>query len=185
MFAIQWRVNLKPISSIVLASILLLGIGLLVTGKVCSIQFERNCRGYLKHAADANTIALAEQELSKAVSFLEANGLTSGSTHAFYFTPACDLKFWYQNLHASREELRSLPTDVDPLTASNQLLKLRETLVDQGEKGARVTLPPNISIYPAQQLFSIASVACVSGLFVSLVVWAHESGGNCESNACQ
>ena len=176
---------MKPLGLIAFTCTLLFGIGLLVTGKVCSIQFERNCKGYLKRAADANTIELAEQELSKAVSFLEANGLTAGSTHAFYFTPNCDLDFWYRNLKASRDELRSLPSDVDHLTASNQLLKLRETLVDQGEKGARVTLPPNISAYPSQKLFCFAAAGCAAGLFITSIVCATESGDHSQSGTCQ
>ncbi len=170
---------MKPICGAAFAGFLFFGIGLLIAGKVCSIQFERNCKGYLKHAADANTIALAEQELSKAVAFLESNDLTTGSTHAIYFTPECDLTFWYQNLKASLEELESLPSDVDPLTASNQLIKLRETLVDQGEKGARVTLPPNISLYPRQTLFFITGIGCLMSGFTTLLSLGQGCNGNC------
>ena len=36
--------------------------------------------GYLKRAADANTIILANEEFSKAISYLESNNLTSGYT---------------------------------------------------------------------------------------------------------
>lgn len=43
---------------------------------VKSVQFELNCTQYLKRAADANTVELAKEELSKAISYAEQNNLT-------------------------------------------------------------------------------------------------------------
>lgn len=147
----------------------LIGLGLIVFGTWHSIQFERHCKGYLKRAADSNTVALAQIELGKAVSYIEDSNLTSGSTHVFYHTPECDLGFWYENLNASLKELESLPTDVDRLTASNQLLKLRETIMDSGEKGTHVTLPPNIHVFPNQFGFRVAGTTCGFGIVGGLI----------------
>lgn len=45
-----------------------------------SIELKQNVSGFLKRAADANMIELANQELTKALDYLEANNLTSGYT---------------------------------------------------------------------------------------------------------
>lgn len=44
------------------------------------MELKQNVSGFLKRAADANTIELANQELTKALDYLEANNLTSGYT---------------------------------------------------------------------------------------------------------
>jgi hypothetical protein len=149
-------------------------LGIVVCGFMiyCSIQFDRNCSGYLKRAADANTIELAKQELRKAVDYIESENLTSGSSHFLFSTPSTDLEFWYLNLKASLEELEATPDDVDRLVASNQLLKLRETLLDQGEKGARVTKPRNIKIYPNQVLAKSLMLTAFFGFLGGLMACA-------------
>lgn len=144
-------------------------IGLFVYTAYSEIQFERNCEGYLKRAADANTIPLAAEELEKAIAYIERENLDEGSTHAFYATPACDLEFWAKNLKAAASELRALPTDIDSLTASNQLLKLRETLMDHGKKSQRVTAPPNIEVYPYQLPFRVGILGGLVGLLLGLL----------------
>ena len=166
----------------IIALSLLAGISLIIIGTVGSIRFEQDCEGYLKRAADANTVELARQELTKAVNHIEEAGLTSGSTHAFYATPECDLEFWYTNLKASLTELESLPTDADSLTRSNQLLKLRETIMDNGEKGTSVTAPPNVHVFPHPFLYRTSGIGSFLGILVGLTVMAANS--ECKPKAC-
>ncbi|MEL7499506.1 MAG: hypothetical protein AAFN77_18020 [Planctomycetota bacterium] len=128
------------------------------------IDYQQNCRGYLKRAADASTIQLAKRELGKALTYAEDNGLTSGSTHSFYPTPATDLEFWYENLKAAHVELETFPEDADALTESNFLMRLRETLVDHDDDGAEVTDPKNISMYPYQRTAALTGVAGLIGI---------------------
>ena len=111
-----------------------------------SIVFKQNVSGYLKRAADANTVELAEMELTKAIDYLEANELTSGYTSVFWKTPNEDIGFWYKNLKASQQELQNLESD-SPMEITNVLINLRETLLDVGER-TRVTVPKGISHYP-------------------------------------
>ena len=129
------------------------------------ITFEQNVTGYLKRAADANTIELANQELTKAINYLEANNLTSGYTSVLYKTPDEEIDFWYQNLKASQKELSNLNSN-SALEKTNVLIKLRETLMDTGGKKMKVTLPQGLSVYPHNRfwafLFSIV-------LFASLI----------------
>lgn len=120
-----------------------------------AINFEINCTGHLKRAADANTIEIAQQELETSLKYLEDRKLTTGSTYMLYNTPACDIEFWYNNLKASLGELQLCSKEASQLEKSNVLMKLRETLLDAGEKGTSITHPPYISIYPNVVLYHI------------------------------
>lgn len=131
-----------------------------------SIQLERNCSGYLKRAADANTIQMAENELVKTISYLEANNLTTGYTSAIYNTPDEDIAFWYNNLKVSHEELTKLGDSASSLEKSNMLIKLRETLLDHGQNSENITMPDGLSRFPNNLAWFIAN--CVS---LILLVW--------------
>ena len=117
-----------------------------------NIVLKQNVSGYLKRAADANTIDLANQELLKVIDYLEANNITEGYTSIFYETPNEDIGFWYQNLKASQNELANLNSE-SALEKTNVLIKLRETLVDNGEK-TRVTIPPGLAVYPNNTMWA-------------------------------
>jgi hypothetical protein len=114
---------------------------------VSYISFDRNCEGYLKRAADANTVEMATKELDKALQYMETNNLTTGFTSVLYTTPDEDIGFWYNNVKASRDELKKLDPKATPLERTNVLMKLRETLLDSGEKTS-ITAPSGISVYP-------------------------------------
>lgn len=156
-------------------------IGILGYGITKSIDFERGCSGHLKRAADANTIDLAEQELALAVKYIESNGLTSGDTSLFYSMPENELDFWYANLKASLEELQSTPAEADRLTMSNQLIKLRETIMDGHEKGARVTVPPNAFVFPNQLTYRMLGGAALAGILLGGTQWISQMDGSTKS----
>jgi len=120
-----------------------------IVGGFWSINFDRKCSGYLKRAADANTVELAARELDKAIQYMERNELTKGVTSVLYYTPDEDIGWLYENLKKSANELADLPSNATPLEKSNMLMKLRETLLDHGDKGSTsVTMPPGIHKYP-------------------------------------
>ena len=129
---------------------------------VKSVQFDIGCGGHLKRAADANTIELAMQELEVSVAYCKDQNLTSGYTSVFYRTPDEDIGFWFKNLSASLAELEALPATSSSLEKSNILIKLRETLLDQG-KEVSVTLPFGISRYPNNLMLGIP--------FIILCLW--------------
>lgn len=137
------------------------------------IQFKQNVTGYLKRAADANTIDLANQELSKAISYLEAKGFTTGYTSVLYKTPDEDLEFWYNNLKASQLELQQL-NSTSALEKTNVLLKLRETLVDEGER-TKVTVPSGISVFPHNTFWAILGLLATVLGFLGFVFIVAES----------
>lgn len=113
--------------------------------------FEQACEGHLKRAADANTVDLAKQELKYALDYLDANDMTTGSSHILFKKPKHDIGFWYDNIKASYDELCGIDSTHSQLEKSNVLIKLRETLIDHtGEGGDTVTVPPRISVYPNQ-----------------------------------
>jgi len=116
------------------------------------IRFKIDCTQHLKRAADANTIEIAEKELKIVLDYLEERELTSGIVSIFLKQPKNDIGFWYGNIKASYEELLTVNPDATQLEKSNVLMKLRETLVDDGEE-MTVTHPNGISVYPNNVLY--------------------------------
>ena len=116
-------------------------------GIVKAVQFEANCTSYLKMAADANDVKIANKHLTSAIEYLEENNLTSGNTKVFIYKPTCDIGLWYENLKSAQGQLNEVCTreDLTELEESNMLMKLRETLLE-GE--GTVTHPSMISLYP-------------------------------------
>lgn len=138
---------------------------------VKSISMKQNCTGYLKRAADANTVETAKEQLEKSISYLEANGLTTGYTSVLWRTPDEDIEFWFKNLKASQNELSKVDSTTSSLEKSNLLMKLRETLIDNGEKGDNLTVPKGLSRYPNNTIFGI--LMWIGGfIIVGLLFWA-------------
>jgi hypothetical protein len=127
---------------------MMLGLCFLTMRVVKEVQFDRGCEGYLKRAADANTIDLAKEQMQIALKYIEDNGLTQGYTSVIYNTPDEDVGFWYKNLKASYAELCTVTPETSQLERTNVLMKLRETLLDTHDKGVSVTAPDGISVYP-------------------------------------
>ncbi len=113
---------------------------------------RRDVVDYLKLAADAPTLPLAERYLSTAVRNMEARRWTSGSTALIFKVPLRDLGFWYQNTKGALDAIETLiATDASltPVDRSNALVKLRETLMD----GNHLTFPEWAELAPYNALF--------------------------------
>lgn len=138
---------------------------------VLMVQFDRNCGGYLKRAADANTIQLAKTQLRIAIDYLEVNNINSGYTSIIYRTPDEDIKFWHNNIVDSLKELEEISEDASPLEKSNVLMKLRETLMDHADNGSEeITVPAGISVYPYNTLMCLWG--SLSAIFLAIGVIA-------------
>lgn len=154
----------------VFLGILLLALGgsVLISRAYKTLHFKQQVTGYLKRASDANTIELAAEELGIALHYLEKHNLTEGYTSILWQTPDEDISFWYRNLVASKKELEA-SRQASALERTNVLLKLRETLIDDGEK-MKVTVPPGISVYPHNHAWFgtliVALVVGISGLVI-------------------
>lgn len=145
------------------------GIAVIIYIGILSVKLNQNCLGHLKRAADASTIETAELELGIALDYLEKENLTSGYTSVLWETPDEDIKFWYNNIKASKNELISLPKNSSNMEKSNMLIKLRETLLDHGDKGSEsITCPDGLSRYPNNLIFSLflLGTLIILGLFV-------------------
>ena len=116
---------------------------------VKTTKMSANCISYLKMAANANSVQLAEKHLSKSIEYLENNNLTNGYTEIFVYKPTNDIKLWYENLVSAQQQLQDLNSkeELSELEESNALMKLRETLLDSGKR-EDVTHPVLISFYP-------------------------------------
>lgn len=126
------------------------------------IRFDQDIGGHLKLAADANTTLLAQKRLKVAIDNMDAWGLCNRNgdncfTSIIYRTPDEDVGFWRSNIEATYEDLSGMTDEdrADNLIESNQLMKVRETLLDTGAKGDKVTAPEGISIYPNNMTFAI------------------------------
>jgi len=139
---------------------------------VKEISFEQDVRGHLKLAADANSQEFAIQELNKAIVGIEQRRLTSGSSSVLWHTPACDLDFWYLNIKQSRDDLVKLKNSqiTDPLAVSNQLMKLRETLLDSSDGETTVTAPPWSVYHPFQFGFILWGIVSFIMLGVGMLI---------------
>lgn len=139
------------------------------------LNFEREVVGKLKQVADSNNIELASKKLNEVVSHLDQNNLKSGSTHVFFATPEHDVSFFYDNLSNALNDLKNFPPPSGDLaqynlSMSNQLIKLRETILDGDQ---RVTCPPNFAFFPNQvawALFGAMSIGwgVLTFLFVAI-----------------
>jgi len=132
------------------------------------IELKQNVTGYLKRAADANTIKLANEELTKSIKYLESKNLTTGYTSILWKTPDEDIDFWYRNLKASQSELSNLKSE-SALEKTNVLIKLRETLLDSGEK-SKVTVPKGLAVYPNNKLWAFLTLIAILAGFIGFMI---------------
>lgn len=128
-----------------------------------SINLEQGCTGYLKRSADANTVELASRELNRSIEYLENNRLTKDYTSVLYRTPDEDIEFWYLNLKECQDELSKVDSTTTQLEKTNLLMKLRETLTDEGERGTKLTVPEGLSRYPYNTMLAIFMIIGVLG----------------------
>lgn len=135
------------------------------------VSFSINCEEHIKRAADANTVDSAKQELTYALKYLEDHKSTEGNTSIFFSSPANDVKFWYENLKSSHEELNKVTTETSQLERTNVLMKLRETLLDHGSQGDSVTKPSGMSVFPHNKtFFYTGAIFTVLAIFGGVVI---------------
>jgi len=139
-----------------------------------SVEINQNCLGYLERSANANTVEIARNELKKSIDYLEANNLTKGYTSILWKTPDEDIEFWYKNLKESYGELMKVDSTTSSVEKTNLLMKLRETLIDNGSKGDNITVPKGISRYPNNLMWGIFILfASLTMLFLILLIGAN------------
>ena len=144
-------------------------LALLIFGVVIvkNVTLNQNCTGYLKRAADANTVENASKQLDIAISYLEKKNLTSGYTSVLWKTPDEDIEFWYNNLKAAQNELSKIDSTTSTLEKTNLLMKLRESLTDNGDE---LIVPQGLSRYPHNLLFGV--LMWVGWLIIiGLIIW--------------
>ena len=164
--------NMKKLSVTLLITVLLAAC---VTPTICIvklIKFKQECAGYLKQAADANTVDIAIDRLDKALSYIETHNLTNGYTSVVYKTEDENIGFWYTNIKACKQELEKC-MESSQLEQTNVLMKVRESLTDTDQDGTVLTIPSGIYKYPDNTKFAIAntiSILVMIGCFVMLYI---------------
>lgn len=145
-------------------------LSILATTITKSILLKQNCTGYLKRAADANTVEIAKEQLQKSIHYLEENNLTKGYTSILWQTPDEDIEYWYKNLKASEKELIKVDSTAASMEKTNLLMKLRETLLDNGKEGDKLTVPGGLSRYPNNGIWGILILLSVL-IIIGLIIW--------------
>lgn len=116
--------------------------------RVFKEQSEGTYLGYIKSAANANSIEIAKAELKKAITDIERKKLTSGYTSVLYPTLDENLEPWYKNLKSSFKQIELLnDNSLPPFQKSMVLMNLRVALTDDIH-GNKVTHPKGISFHP-------------------------------------
>lgn len=121
---------------------------------VRGVVFNQNCGGYLEQAANANSVELALERLNVAIEYAEENNMTDGYTSVLWKTESDNIGYWYRNLKTCQEELEAC-VNSSQLEKTNVLLKVRESLTDEGKDGTELITPGGISRYPNNTLFGI------------------------------
>jgi hypothetical protein len=135
-----------------------------------SVLLNQNCIGYLKRAADANTVETAKEQLQKSIQYLEVNNLTKGYTSVLWQTPDEDVEFWYKNLKASERELMKVDSTTSSMEKTNLLMKLRETLLDNSKEGDSLTVPIGLSRYPNNGMWGILTLLATL-IITGVIIW--------------
>ena len=135
---------------------------------VASYQFSVGCGQYLQRAATANSISLASSNLDNAISYLESRNLTSGQVSIFLKQPMNDITYWYSNLKSAQTELKNMKPDATQLEVSNELMKIKETLMTSDSRGEKLITPEGIEIYPYNAL--LFWISAISGI-LAVVLW--------------
>ena len=136
-----------------------------------SIRFTQECEGYLKQAADASTAEIALDRLDKAIAYIESHNLTSGYTSIVYKTQDEDLGYWYDNIVTCRDNLKKCLKS-SQLEKDNALMRMREVLTDQGEKGTILTIPDGISRAPQNKMWAILNTISGILLFIGFTAFS-------------
>ena len=147
---------------------LLVGAFMFVAPISMNIEFNQQCGGYLKQAADANTVELALERIDLAVKYIEEKGYTSGYTSVVWKTEDENIGYWYKNLKACQKELKDVQGGTQ-LEKSNVLMKVRESLTDNGKDGIELTIPDGLYKYPHNLLLGIIEILAL--LLVVVGIW--------------
>ena len=128
------------------------------------VLFNMECEGYLKLAANSNSIELAKSNLDHAIQYIEKNQLTSGNSAIFIKGPSTNITLWYANLKACQKEIWEMSVKGgNTLEQTNLLMKLRESLLNN----ELVIVPEFLSMYPYQKVIILTLI--ISTIFCVLI----------------
>lgn len=157
--------------SLITLYLILIGIAICIftVAFVKSISFNQQCGGYLERAANSNSTEMALEQISIALEYIEDNNMTTGYTSILWRTPDEDIKYWYENLKTCQDELLSVTPEMSSLEKTNILMKLRESLTDNGKEGTKLIIPSGISRYPNNSMWGILLWFAIIAIIGSLI----------------
>lgn len=139
------------------------GLPLLVMDLNAGIQVGQNFTRNIEYAvSDTNPVKAAER-LDLAVDYLEDKGLDKGDSCIFVYSPSCDRAEYHRKLTEASAILKDV-ADADSLTQSNTMIRVRESFVTYGEKGAEDVQHPVLR-------FNVAFGSTVLGYWLEWYAW--------------
>ena len=100
--------------------------------------------------------------------YIESNGLVIGYTSVLWKTEDENIGFWYRNIKACQRELVECKNK-SQLEKTNVLMKVRESLTDNGENGTVLTIPSGISRYPSNGFFALFNTLSTIGIILCIL----------------
>lgn len=164
---------MKVLATICIISLLLVSIFSIVWW----YDFKNECEDYLKLTGDAPTIEKADMFLEKALNYIERKKMTNGNSAFLFRTPQNDVGIWYYQIKGAKETTNGLlkkikqdPSSATQLEKDNALMKIREVVLDNSEKGTKVTIPLHITWFPSQILILFWWIISVIGTLICCVL---------------
>lgn len=157
-----WGGTLYVTSAILAIAAIAALVYFLVSGFKLDRRYEERCGDYIDLASEAGTVELCEEYLTKVISYLEANNLTSGNTGIIRKNyPSNDLGLFYKNLNACKETLLQTKS-LSALEKSNVLMSVKESLAD-------ISTPAHISLYPNTAFHTIGVTIAIINMIAAFV----------------
>ena len=135
---------------------------------------NKNCIKYIKDTATTTDVIQAENNLSKAIEYLETNNLTKGNTGCFTKVSDDDINDWYQTLKYYQSEFQEIiKNDIESYKGAYMILNFqKEMLTSEGE----VFYPEHLEIYPYQLIWTIILIIGIVIFVISYMSWMKEVG---------
>ena len=137
-------------------------VGLFFTALACipivkGIVFNRDCGAYLERASQAPTPDIARVSLDKALAYLNENHMTEGNTYIIIPSPNDTLEWLYSRVSQARKVLDEITVKSTPLEVSNVMIRMKDSISEQGESGEHVILPVHVALWPYQLFWIVVS----------------------------
>lgn len=138
---------------------------LLFLGLICpavclirSITYDYSCGVYLEQARNSASPELALERLEIAIQYIESHNLKVGYI-VWWKDERANVNFWYRNIKACQQELKSCLKGSSTLERSYTLMRVNKALD---------STPSGISLHPYSGWFLIGNIFSIIALIIGI-----------------